>query len=42
MDEPPHRVKAAYGTAKYERLQALKRKYDRDNLFHRNHNIPPD
>jgi UDP-N-acetylenolpyruvoylglucosamine reductase len=42
MDEPQHRIKDAYGTAKYERLQALKRKYDPDNLFQRNHNIPPE
>jgi len=31
----------AYGAQKYERLQALKRKYDPDNFFRRNQNIPP-
>ena len=32
---------AAYGPAKYERLVAVKRKYDPENLFRVNHNIPP-
>jgi FAD/FMN-containing dehydrogenase len=32
---------AVYGPAKLERLVALKRRYDPDNLFRLNHNIPP-
>ena len=32
---------AAYGPAKLERLTALKRRYDPENLFRINHNIPP-
>ncbi len=42
MDEPRERIQQAYGPAKYDRLRALKRQFDPDNLFHRNHNIPPD
>ncbi|HXT17549.1 MAG TPA: FAD-binding oxidoreductase [Gemmatimonadaceae bacterium] len=33
-------VRAAYGNS-YERLAAIKRMYDPDNVFHRNRNIPP-
>ena len=32
---------AAYGPAKLDRLMALKRRYDPENLFRINHNIPP-
>ena len=41
MDEGEERVKDAYGAAKYERLRALKRKYDPDNFFRLNQNISP-
>ena len=33
MDEGEERVREAYGAAKYDRLKALKRKYDPDNFF---------
>jgi FAD/FMN-containing dehydrogenase len=39
-DEGEDRVRAAYDV-KYERLVALKNKYDPTNLFHRNQNIKP-
>ncbi|MBV8472125.1 MAG: BBE domain-containing protein, partial [Hyphomicrobiales bacterium] len=39
-DEGDARVKASYGE-NYPRLAALKRKFDPDNLFHVNQNIPP-
>jgi hypothetical protein len=42
-DEADARSKAlgAYGPAKYERLVAVKRMYDPENLFRINHNISP-
>jgi len=42
-DEADARSKAlaVYGSAKYERLVAVKRRYDPENLFRINHNIPP-
>jgi FAD/FMN-containing dehydrogenase len=40
-DEPIERVRAAFGAEAFDRLQALKRRYDPDNVLHRNQNIPP-
>ena len=34
-------ARAIYGDAKYERLVALKRTWDRDNVFRLNQNIAP-
>jgi FAD binding domain/Berberine and berberine like len=39
--EGEDRIKAAYGPAKYQRLVALKNKYDPTNLFRMNQNIKP-
>jgi hypothetical protein len=41
MEEGEARIRQAYGDAKYERLTALKRKFDPTNLFRLNQNIPP-
>ena len=41
-DEPQERVKAAYGPAAYERLVALKRRYDPENVLRLNQNIAPE
>ncbi|MCC7447580.1 MAG: FAD-binding oxidoreductase [Anaerolineae bacterium] len=40
-DEGAKRVHDAYPTAAWERLAAIKAKYDPTNLFRRNQNIPP-
>jgi FAD/FMN-containing dehydrogenase len=39
-DEGQDRVRAAYRD-NYDRLSRVKKRYDPDNLFHINHNIPP-
>ena len=39
--EGPARVRAAYPGATWDRLVAIKRRYDPDNLFRLNQNIPP-
>jgi hypothetical protein len=41
MDEGEERIREAYGAEKYDRLKALKRKYDPDNVFRLNQNIAP-
>lgn len=42
MSEGEDRVRQAYGDAKYTRLKALKKKFDPENFFRLNQNIPPD
>jgi FAD/FMN-containing dehydrogenase len=40
-EEGPERLRAAYGGAKYDKLAALKARFDPGNLFKLNHNILP-
>ena len=40
-DEGPDRVRAAYPGATWDRLAAVKARYDPENVFRRNHNIAP-
>jgi FAD/FMN-containing dehydrogenase len=40
-DEPIERVRATFGAETFERLQALKGRYDSANVLRRNQNIPP-
>ena len=40
-DEGPERVNDIYPAETYSRLRELKRRYDPENLFRRNQNIPP-
>ena len=40
-NEGQERVRAAYPGATWDRLQAVKRRYDPTNLFHLNQNVPP-
>jgi hypothetical protein len=42
MEEGEDRIRQSYGASKYDRLKALKRKYDATNLFRMNQNIRPD
>jgi FAD/FMN-containing dehydrogenase len=40
-DEPLDRVRAAFAPGSFDRLRALKSRYDPDNVLRRNQNIPP-
>jgi FAD/FMN-containing dehydrogenase len=40
-DEPLERVRAAFGPDSFDRLRALKTRYDPGNVLRRNQNIPP-
>ncbi len=40
-DEAPSRIREAYGAPVYDRLVAIKTRYDPENVFHHNQNIRP-
>ena len=40
-DEGEERIRAAYPGATWDRLREIKKRYDPDNLFRLNQNIPP-
>jgi FAD/FMN-containing dehydrogenase len=40
-DETADRIRAGFGDERFGRLQAIKRRFDRDNVFRHNLNIPP-
>jgi FAD/FMN-containing dehydrogenase len=40
-DESAERVRASYGDERFARLRRIKGRYDPDNVFRFNHNIPP-
>lgn len=40
-DEPVERIRAAFGDSKFARLQKAKRRWDPDNRFRFNSNVPP-
>jgi FAD/FMN-containing dehydrogenase len=40
-DESSERIRAAFGAEAFERLQALKARYDPRNVLRRNQNVPP-
>ena len=42
IDPHEERIRQAYGAQKYDRLKALKRRFDPTNLFRLNQNIVPD